>query len=165
MRHLIGILSLVVALTMLGIDVGPFLAVIGAGVFFSFQFVEGERQRALNEWQIRLGIVADSRVAEINEWVDTNFDVIAELTENASLQLYLTELSDAKGDTSQVTDGTAQQGYLSNLLVAMADRNGFVPLAPQQETNANVQRAGVAGLAWPSCPRNAWAMARCRRCR
>ncbi|MDP6429513.1 MAG: hypothetical protein QF393_15955 [Rhodospirillales bacterium] len=123
------------------------LAVIGAGVFFSFQFVEGERQRALNEWQIRLGIVADSRVAEINEWVDTNFDVIAELTENASLQLYLTELSDAKGDTSQVTDGTAQQGYLSNLLVAMADRNGFVPLAPQQETNANVERAGVAGLA------------------
>ena len=86
---------------MVAIGIVVLLAVIGAGVFFAFQFVEGERQRALNEWQIRLGIVADSRVAEINEWIDGNFDVIADLTENASLQLYLTELSDSKGDSGQ----------------------------------------------------------------
>ena len=55
--------------------------VISAGLFFSFQFVESERLRTLNEWQIRLGIVADSRVAEINDWVEDNFDTIAELTE------------------------------------------------------------------------------------
>jgi PAS domain-containing protein len=132
---------------MVAIGIVVLLAVIGAGVFFAFQFVKGERQRALNEWQIRLGIVADSRVAEFNEWVDSNFDVIAELTENASLQLYLTELSDSKGDASQVTDGAAQQGYLTNLLVAMADRGGFFAPAPAQVTNSNVERAGVAGMA------------------
>jgi response regulator RpfG family c-di-GMP phosphodiesterase len=132
---------------MVAIGIVVLLAVIGSGVFFAFKFVEGERQRALNEWQIRLGIVADSRVADINDWFDGNFDVIAELTENASLQLYLTELSDSKGDSSQVTDGAAQQGYLNNLLVAMADRSGFAAPPPQQETNSNVERAGVAGMA------------------
>jgi response regulator RpfG family c-di-GMP phosphodiesterase len=132
---------------MVAIGIAVLLAVIGAGVFFAFQFVEGERQRALNEWQIRLGIVADSRVAEINDWIDANFDVIAELTENASLQLYLTELSDSKGDSSQVTDGAAQQGYLGNLLVAMADRSGFSAPPPSQVTNSNVERSGVAGMA------------------
>ena len=49
------------------IGVAVLVVVIAAGVFFSFRFVEDERQRALNEWQIRLGIVADSRVAAINE--------------------------------------------------------------------------------------------------
>ena len=74
-------------------------------------------------------------------------DGIAELTENASLQLYMSELSDAQNDKSGVTDATAQQGYLRNLLVAVADRNGFAPPAPQQETNSNVERAGIAGMA------------------
>jgi HD-GYP domain-containing protein (c-di-GMP phosphodiesterase class II) len=120
--------------------------IIAAGVFFSFRFVEGERLRALNEWQIRLGIVADSRVADINNWVEANFDTITELTENASLQLYLTELSESSNQ-GQVGDGAAQQGYLRNLLVAAADRNGFAPSEPVQETNSNVERAGIAGMA------------------
>ena len=68
-----------------GIILFVMIAVIGAGVFFSFRFVESERQRALNEWQIRLSIVADSRVADINEWTEFNLGSIAELTENASL--------------------------------------------------------------------------------
>ncbi len=72
------------------------VVVITAGVFFSFRFVEDERQRALNEWQIRLGIVADSRVAAINEWIQGNFYTIRDLTENASLQLYLTEIAQAR---------------------------------------------------------------------
>lgn len=127
--------------------VAVMVAVIGAGIFFSFQFVENERQRALNEWQIRLGIVADSRVADINEWTEFNLGTIAELTENASLQLYMSELSEAQNDKSGVTDATAQQGYLRNLLIAVADRNGFAPPPPQQEVNSNIERAGTAGMA------------------
>ena len=121
--------------------------IVAAGVYFSFKFVEDERQRALNEWQIRLGIVADSRVAAVNDWIERNMDVIGELTENQSLQLYMTELAQAQGDRSQVTDGAAEEGYLRNLLVAMADRNGFSPPAPVQEVDANVQRVGTAGIA------------------
>ena len=39
------------------------LAIIAAGVFYAFQFVEEERQRNLQDWQVKLGIVADSRAA------------------------------------------------------------------------------------------------------
>ncbi len=133
--------------TVVAVAIVVLLAVIGAGVYFSFSFVEDERKRALQEWQIRMGIVADSRVADINRWIDTNFDVMAELTENQSLQLYLAELAEAEGDRSQVTDQAAQAGYLRNLLIAVADRNGFSPPEAAQETNSNVERPGVAGMA------------------
>jgi HD-GYP domain-containing protein (c-di-GMP phosphodiesterase class II) len=129
----------------LGIGVGM-IGVIIAAVYFTFYFVEQERQRALLEWQVRLGIVADSRAADVNEWVDANFAVIRELSENASLQIYMDELAMSEGDKEGVTDEAAQAGYLRNLLVATSDRSGFKPPEEQAEVNANVERAGVAGL-------------------
>ncbi|MBT5245700.1 MAG: cache domain-containing protein, partial [Rhodospirillaceae bacterium] len=129
----------------LGIGVGM-VAVMAAAVFFTFHFVEQERQRALLEWQVRLGIVADSRAADVNEWVDANFAVIRELSENASLQIYMDELAASAGNKEEVTDEAAQAGYLRNLLVATSERSGFKPPEEAAEVNANVERAGVAGL-------------------
>ena len=43
------------------------LAAVGGAIFGAFKFVEDERARSLQEWQIRLGIVADSRSAAIND--------------------------------------------------------------------------------------------------
>jgi PAS domain S-box-containing protein len=120
-------------------------AVVAAGVFFAFRFVEGERQRDLQAWQIRLGIVADSRAAAVDDWLEQNFAVLRELAQNASLQLYMTELSLAQGDKSQVTDEPAQAQYLRNLLVATSERTGFAA-PPGPEVAANVERAGVAGI-------------------
>jgi len=122
------------------------LTVAAAGVYFTFYFVDQERERALQEWQVRLGIVADSRAAAVNEWVDGNFATIRELAENASLQLYMDELVMSEGDKSAVTDEAAQAGYLRNLLVATADRTGFKPPTITEDVAANVERAGVAGL-------------------
>src|SRR4051794_35998993 len=83
------------------IVVGCILGLVGivvGAVFLSFKFVEQERARELQAWQIRLGIVADSRAAAVNEWAEQNFATLRELAENASLQLYMTELSLAQGD-------------------------------------------------------------------
>ena len=120
---------------------------VAAAIYFAFMFVEGERARNLQDWQIRLGIVADSRAAAVGEWVDQNFDSLRELAENASLQLYMTELAIGEGDTAEVTDEAAQAAYLRNLLVAVADRTGFsAPPDASAEINANVERVGVAGI-------------------
>lgn len=118
------------------------------GIFFAFKFVEDERARNLAQWQIRLGIVADSRAAAVNEWVSQNFANLRELAENASLQLYMTELSMAEGDEEAVTDQTAQAGYLRNLLIATGDRTGFKAPADGAgaQVQANVERVGVAGI-------------------
>ena len=80
---------IVIAIT-LAIVVGIALAI--GGVFY---FISQERERDIQSWQIRLGIVADSRAAAVNSWVDQNFKHLRELAENASLQVYMSSLPPA----------------------------------------------------------------------
>ena len=152
------------------------LAVIALAVFGAFSFVESERQREIQQWQIRLGIVADSRAAAVNDWIEQNFTYIRELSQNASLQVYLSTLTQAPAPAKPATaptggesggdlppkgddlppagdsgggggiGGGASASYLRNLLVATAERTGFKAPPPVGEVAANVERAGVAGL-------------------
>ncbi len=117
------------------------------GVWLAVRYVDSERQRAMQEWQIRLGIVADSRTAAIEDWVRDNLAAVGELAVNESLQLYLTELAFADWDRGGVTDEVAQAGYLYNLLVATAEREGFASPPSEAATIANVEPPGLAGLA------------------
>ena len=132
------------------------LAAVGAAIFGAFKFVEDERARSLQEWQIRLGIVADSRSAAINDWLEGNFQTMRDLAENASLQLYMSEIAAAKAPADPLeeedpfaiggTDGAAETTYLRNILTATAERTGFKPPLEAAEVSANIERAGVAGL-------------------
>lgn len=122
-------------------------AVTIIGVALVLMFVSDQRERDLQSWQTRMGIVADSRFAAINGWIETQFGEMQGLAENTSLQLYLTELALFAGDESQVIDEPAQRTYLRNLLNATADRGGFTAPILGAEINANVERVGVAGIA------------------
>lgn len=106
-----------------------------------------EQARDLRAWQDRLGIVADSRLAAIEGWLDGQRASVRGLADNASVQLYMTELDLAGGDPTGVTDEAAQRAYLRNLLVAAAARDGFEPSAPVATVDANVERPATAGLA------------------
>ncbi len=119
-------------------------AVVAIGIWAVFAFIEGERQRDLQQWQIRLGIVADSRATEVGRWLDEQFLTMESLAENASLQLYMTELA-LNGANSE--DAQAEFGYLRNLLDATAARDGFVAAQPDPSVNANVAPTGQAGIA------------------
>lgn len=125
---------------------GLALAVIAVlGIFFVFRFVESERQREMQDWQIRLGIVADSRAGAINDWIEDQFGIVRSLAENASLQLYVTELSLLGEDAD--SDELGEAGYLRNLLIATAERAEFTEPLTGPELNANVERVGLAGMA------------------
>jgi len=115
--------------------------VLGIGLVIAF--VDKERQRELQQWQIRLGIVADSRTAEVNRWLEQQFDTMQSLAENASLQLYMTEISLGGGGTQ---DALAEAGYLRNLLNATAARDGFVPAQREPTVAANIELSGQAGI-------------------
>ena len=117
------------------------------GVVLVLMFVSNQRERDLQAWQTRMGIVADSRFAAVNDWIEAQFGEMRGLAENVSLQLYLTELAMFAGDASQVMDEPAQRTYLRNLLVSTADRGGFTAPMLGAEINANVARIGVAGIA------------------
>ena len=127
--------------------IGAILLLIAGGVIFTFKFVGDERERSVQEWQVRLAIVADSRAAAINEWMEQNFTYLREVAENASVQLYISELveAQAKGGAA-ITEVAAQAQYLRNLLIATAERTGFKPPPAVGEVAANIERAGVAGI-------------------
>ncbi len=118
------------------------------GVLLVFRFVDGERERELRAWQVRLGLVADARTASVGEWLDRQFAAVGGLAENATLQLYATELALADNDPAKVTDGAAQAGYVRNLLLVTADRAGYAGTAPTQRPVASLRRPGTAGLAF-----------------
>lgn len=125
---------------------GALLLALGVvGVIMVFRFVAGERERDLQSWQVRLGIVADSRATAVDEWLEQQFGVLRDIAQNTSVQLYMTEMALAGGNRSQVTDQEAQAGYLRNLLTATAEREGF-SVAASPQVNANVSRAGTAGI-------------------
>ena len=103
---------------------------VGLAVFGTFYFIEGERQREVQAWQVRLGIVADGRAAAVNGWVEQNFSHVRELAENASLQLYMSELAlgggepelGAKGEKNDPADAEEEAGReLADLVVVNAD--------------------------------------------
>lgn len=116
-------------------------AVVLAGL--AFVYVQRERERDLLQWQIRVGIVADSRALDVGRWVDERFSVLRGIAQNVSVQLYMTNL---ELDT-QLPDTDAVEGqYLRNLLNATAMREGFLAQG-QTAIDANVLPTGDAGLA------------------
>lgn len=131
----------------IALTAGLLLLATAVGVFLVFRFVDQERARDMRAWQQRLGIVADSRAAEIDKWVARQTEEIASLARNPSVQLFLTEFDLAGGDLSGVTDAGAQIEYLQNLLVVTADRAGFMASILGPDVAANVERVSPAGFA------------------
>lgn len=117
------------------------------GLWVSFQYVESEKERERQSWQIRLGMVADSRAIAIGEWIEANYKTLRDLSENTSLQIYMTELAMNNGVRAKIEDEPAQASYLRNLLTAVAERNGFRAHTGNADISANVERIGLAGIA------------------
>ena len=130
----------------LGISVLLLLAVVIAGVWGTFKFVEEQRARDIRNWEIRLGIVADSRTASVEEWLRKQEQAIGTLATNASLQVYLTQLVIETSENGNAITEVPEAGYLINLLNNQAVISGFwEPEEPQ--VRANVSRPGRAGIA------------------
>ena len=87
---------------------------VAVGVFFVFRFADVERERDLQNWQVRMGIVAESRLAAIDDWLAGQFGHLQGLAENTALQLYMTQLGqrvtnsalDILGPSGQLRSGT-----------------------------------------------------------
>ena len=128
----------------MGVTAAVIALAAAIGVFAVFQFTDAERERELVRWQQRLGIVADSRLADVESWVAAQKAVTEELAENGSLQLYLSVLSE--GDDASAGD-TAEASYLRNLVSVVAQRERFAPAVSSTPIAANVEQMGVAGIA------------------
>lgn len=115
------------------------LGIVGA--FAIRQFVVNERDRELTQWQVRLGIVAESRAAEVERWLAGNVADLAALANNESVQIYVGSIEDLSADQDEI-EGFRQ--YLRNLLLVAAQRGGFGPRQDQPQPSFN-QEEGAGG--------------------
>jgi HD-GYP domain-containing protein (c-di-GMP phosphodiesterase class II) len=124
------------------------VVLVGAGGLLINLYIEGERQRDLLQWETRLGLVADSKADALARALAADQRDLGELANNASLQLYLWQLVRARqqGTPDAAEAESAQQAYLRNLLLAAAERSGYMP-EPAARVPANVPRSLSYGLA------------------
>jgi PAS domain S-box-containing protein len=121
------------------------LAVVGA--FAIYQFVVNERDRELTQWQVRLGIVADSRAAEVERWLDNNMADLTALADNESVQVYVGNMADLAADPTQQEEVESFRQYLRNLLLVAAARGGFGEQSDKTQPSFNQESgSGTGGL-------------------
>jgi len=115
------------------------------GIWSVVHYAASEKERDLRAWETLLGVVAESRAQSVNQWVDSQYAVIRELTENASLRFYLSQTIAASNAESLETQA-AQTGYLRNLLETTAERSGFSQLSRQAMIQANIAATSDSGI-------------------
>jgi HD-GYP domain-containing protein (c-di-GMP phosphodiesterase class II) len=127
------------------------LAYAGVSLVQSFGNVEEERE--MLRWQNKLSLIADSRVADVDGWLDRHFKELGGVAANPSLQLYLTALmnpssGESRGLPSSLAEEPAQAVFLRNLLVLTADRMHFTARHSDelQSVKANVGKPSGVGL-------------------
>jgi len=101
------------------------LLLIGLGAYLIDIYISKERERDLQHWESRLDLVAESRMNAIEHWIDMRYDELQELADNASLQLYLWQILQPQ-DRETPDIEPAQLSYLRNLILAAADRVGYL---------------------------------------
>ena len=94
-----------------------------ACIILILKFVANERTRDIVHWHSRLGILADLHSSAIDDKLRLRREQIRELSDNPSLQLYLSQYSNT--ETHDKTIQAVQQSHVRNLLAATADRMGF----------------------------------------
>jgi HD-GYP domain-containing protein (c-di-GMP phosphodiesterase class II) len=123
------------------------LAAATVGVVLVLRFVAQERERDLVDWQIRLGIVADSRKQAIDAWLAGQWHDLDGIAQNNSVQLFLSELKTSTGGLAGIPDGESQASYIENLLVFTASQDHFAPLIAAPNLPVNIARTATSGLA------------------
>ncbi len=89
--------------------------------------------------------MADAKADAVARLLAADRRELEELARNASLQLYLWQVVKARQADAAAAE-PAQQAYLRNLILAAAERGGYLPDASGR-VPANVPRAATSGLA------------------
>ena len=116
-------------------------------IYGSLRLTDADRERDLQAWQGKLGIVADSRASAVDRWLQSQFAGLTQIAQNTALQLYFTQITAASSAQDKADKDIARAGYLRNLLTVVAHGMGFDQPADGARVAANVQRSGVAGIA------------------
>jgi HD-GYP domain-containing protein (c-di-GMP phosphodiesterase class II) len=120
-----------------------------AGALLVTRFARSEEERELVHWQNKLNLIADSRAAALDDWVEMHFRELRAVADNPSLQIYLADILSKSREKNLGGEEPAQAVFLRNLLVVTADRLHFLtkPSSELQSVHANVSQPSGTGLA------------------
>lgn len=118
------------------------LTVIGFLVISWMGREEIRRQEA--QWESKLELLASAQSRSIGAWVAQRREALANLSDNLSLKLYMTELSTKKGIDMGLEE-PAQVIFLRNLIFSTATNNGFSGLE-MPDVRANLPVIPSGGL-------------------
>jgi len=121
------------------------LAVLLIALFAIFKFAASEAEKGLESWQSKMNLVADSRVAEVSEWLNRHLESIEQLASDASVQLYASTIVQTEDAANNGAE--AQRGYIYSLLSVEAETTGFHEQRAIDSVAANVKRPNRAGIA------------------
>jgi len=116
---------------------------VGGSIWLVFEYVSAEKQRDIDDWQARLGIMAESQQHVVEGWFDKQLDNLNTLASNPLVQLYVSQLDISNEEDNETSRG--QLSHLKNLLNATADRaNVFTPVNKIKSNVENTVGDGVA---------------------
>jgi PAS domain S-box-containing protein len=115
------------------------------GLFLVRMFVDNERDQAKTEWRTRMGIVADSRAADINRWFDEQFGDLQGIAGNQAVQVYLQQIAQLSTDPTQADQVEGLKEYLRNIITVTADRAGFT-VKVQADLSVNETQPVLGGI-------------------
>lgn len=118
---------------------------IAIGIWFVFAYAAKERARDLQQWQVHLGLSADSRYDAVDRWLEAQFNNLHGLAVNGSMQLYLMQLA-SREQPRQGEIEPAQLSYIRNLVLVTADRGGFIEKSRAETVGANLPGQADVGL-------------------
>jgi HD-GYP domain-containing protein (c-di-GMP phosphodiesterase class II) len=105
-------------------------------------FADSERDRLTAEWEIRLGLVADSRKAAVEDWLNERRGEVLRLAANRTVQFHLVDLADPELAREE-TDSSRL--YIEGLMTSEAERGGY--LSPRgQVATASHDTSAQGGL-------------------
>lgn len=119
---------------------------ISGSIWLVFQYVSAEKQRDLDAWQARLGLMAESQQNAIEDWFVKQTNIMVALADNPLLQIYVSELSeDAGNKDSDDETSRGQLHHLKNLIDATARHAGiFTAVRDISNNQQNIIKDGLA---------------------
>lgn len=125
-----------------GLALACLLLVAVAAVLGIAGFADTERERLVEEWNVRLGLVADSRKAAVERWLNDRRSEVLRLASNRTVQFFLVDLRDPELPREEI-DSNRQ--YIEGLLASEAERGGYMQ-SRRQIASASGRAAAPGGV-------------------
>lgn len=111
---------------------------VALAVLLALQFARQQYDRDMRGWQVKLSLIADSRLNAVDSWLEQQFTDMGELAANPQLRSFVAKENAANGKL-------ARDSYLRQLLKITSERAGFIPEAVAHD-GQTLHAGGIALL-------------------